>query len=193
MTSKKNKTVAKKTAASTKKSVKAPKPTATDEVIKCYKKAKNPVVEQAATEVLSHKYSNQKKPSNREVLAKIKGCKPEEVLKEEIKQVNGLVTLHQKRIESRETSFYSQPYNSYCTFMEKVPDETMDLFQDINKLTGIKASRFSTIQDTEELLKKMLFNDKLIKVKVGETKAFICLTKCILSCWSINQASLLPL
>ena len=77
--------------------------------------------------------------------------------------------------------------------MEKVPDETMDLFQDINKLTGIKASRFSTIQDTEELLKKMLFNDKLIKVKVGETKAFICLTKCILSCWSINQASLLPL
>jgi len=55
-------------------------------------------------------------------------------------------------------------------FMEKVPDKIMDLFQDINKLVGIKASRFSTIQDTEESLKQMLFNDELIKVKVGETK-----------------------
>jgi hypothetical protein len=63
--------VAKKTAASTKKSVKAPKPTATDEIIKCYKKAKNPAVEQATTEVLSHKYSNQKKPTNKEILARM--------------------------------------------------------------------------------------------------------------------------
>ncbi len=46
----------------------------------------------------------------------------------------------------------------------------MDLFQDINKLIGIKASKFRTINDTEELLKQMLFNDELIKVKVGETK-----------------------
>jgi hypothetical protein len=87
---KETKPVAKKTAASTKKSVKAPKPTtashedlklttvripkvSTDvHVIKHYKKAKNFAVEQAATEVLSHKYSNQKKPSNKEILAKIK-------------------------------------------------------------------------------------------------------------------------
>jgi hypothetical protein len=41
MAPKKNKTVAKKTAASTKKSVKAPKPTATVEIIKRHKKAKN--------------------------------------------------------------------------------------------------------------------------------------------------------
>jgi uncharacterized membrane-anchored protein YjiN (DUF445 family) len=151
---KKNKTVAKKTAASTKKSVKAPKPTATDDVIKRYKRAKTPAVEQAATEVLSQMYSNQKKPSNRGILAKIKGCKPEEVLKEEIKQVNDIVSLRKKQIESEGTllgtPFYSQPYNSYCMFMEKVPDKIMDLFQDINKLIGIKASRFSTIQDTEE-------------------------------------------
>ncbi len=52
MAPKKRNTVAKKPAASTKKSVKAPTPTATDEVIKHYKKAKNPAVEQAATEVL---------------------------------------------------------------------------------------------------------------------------------------------
>ena len=32
-----------------------------------------PAVEQAATEVLSHKYSNQKRPTNRVILAKIKG------------------------------------------------------------------------------------------------------------------------
>jgi hypothetical protein len=44
----------------------------------------------------------------------------------------------------------------------------MDLFQDINKLIGIKASKLSTIQDTKESLKQMLFNDELIKVKVGE-------------------------
>jgi len=128
---KKNKTVAKKTAASTKKAVKAPKPTkkavkatkptATAEIIRQYKKAKNPAVEQAATEVLSHKYSNQKRPTNRETLAKIKGCKPEEVLNEEIKQVKDLVTLRQKRIQSLGAPFYSQPYNSYCMFMEKVP------------------------------------------------------------------------
>jgi hypothetical protein len=60
------KKVTKKTAASTKKSIKVPKPTATDEelklttlrtakvsaevnVIKCYKTAKNPIAEQAAT------------------------------------------------------------------------------------------------------------------------------------------------
>jgi len=91
MAPKKNKTVAKKTAASTKKAVKAPKPavakktaastkkaikatqsTVTNEIIKRYKTAKNPEVEQAATEVLSHKYSNQKKPTNRLILAKIK-------------------------------------------------------------------------------------------------------------------------
>jgi hypothetical protein len=80
MAPKKNKAVAKKTAASTKKAVKAPKPTVakktaastkkaikatqstvTDEIIKQYKTAKNPAVEQAATEVLSHKYSNPKR------------------------------------------------------------------------------------------------------------------------------------
>jgi hypothetical protein len=129
--------VAKKTAASTKQAVKATKSIATDEIIKRYKTAKNSAVEQAATEVLSHKYSNQKRPTNREILAKIKGCKPEEVLNEEIKQVNDLVTLRQKRFESQGAPFYSQPYNSYCMFMEKVPDKIMDLFQDINKLIGI--------------------------------------------------------
>ncbi len=77
------------------------KSTATDEIIKRYKTAKNPAVEQAATEVLSHKYSNQKRPTNRLILAKIKGCKPEEVLNEEIKQVNDLVTNRQKRIEAQ--------------------------------------------------------------------------------------------
>jgi hypothetical protein len=92
--------VAKKTAASTKKSVKAPKPTATDEVIKHYRTAKNPGVEQAATEVLSHKYSNKKKPLTRNILAKIKGCKPEEGSKEEIKQVYDIVSLRKNRIES---------------------------------------------------------------------------------------------
>jgi hypothetical protein len=63
------------------------------------------VVKQAATEVLSHKYSNQKRPTNMEILAKIKGCKPEEVLKEEIQQVYDLVTLRQKRIESQGAPF----------------------------------------------------------------------------------------
>jgi hypothetical protein len=115
MVPKKNKAVAKKTAASIKKAVKAPKPAvakktvastkkaikatksaATNEIIKRYKTAKNPVVEQAATEVLSHKYSNQKRPTNREILAKIKECNPEEVLNAEIKQVKDLVTLRQK-------------------------------------------------------------------------------------------------
>jgi hypothetical protein len=120
MAPKKNKTVAKKTAASTKQSVKAPKPTATDEIIKWYKKAKNLVVEQAATEVLSHKYSNQKRPTNREIFAKIKGCKPEEVLKEEIKQVYDLVTLRQKRIESQGAPFYSQPNNLIVCLWRKL-------------------------------------------------------------------------
>ncbi len=55
-------------------------------------------------------------------------------------------------------------------FMEKVPDKIMDLFQDINQLIGIKASKFRTINDTEEALKQMLFNDELIKIKVGESK-----------------------
>ena len=91
-------------------------------------------------------------------------------MNEEIKQVNDLVTLRQKRIQSQGAPFYSQPYNSYCMFMEKVPDKIMDLFQDINKLIGIKASKFRTINDTEEALKQMLFNDELIKIKVGETK-----------------------
>jgi hypothetical protein len=54
--------------------------------------------------------------------------------------------------------------------MEKAPDEIMDLFHDINKLIGIKASKFTTINDTKEALKQMLFNDELIKVKVGKTK-----------------------
>ena len=165
MAPKKNKAVAKKTAASTKKAVKAPKPAAakktaastkkaikaaksaaTDEIIKRYKTAKNPAVEQAATEVLSHKYSNQKRPTNREILAKIKGCQPEEVSNDEIKQVKNLVTVRQKRIQSQGVPFYSQPYNSYCMFMERVPDKIIDLFQDINKLIGIKAS--SSVQLT---------------------------------------------
>jgi hypothetical protein len=152
MAPKKNKAVAKKAAASTKKAVKAPKP-AVDEIIKRYKTAKNPVVEQAATEVLSHKYSNQKRPTNREILAKIKECKPEEVLNEEIKQVKDLVTLRQKQIQSQGAPFYSQPYNSFCMFMEKVPDKIMDLFHGINELIGIKASKFRTINDTKEALK----------------------------------------
>jgi hypothetical protein len=91
-------------------------------------------------------------------------------LNEEIKQVNDLVTLRQKRIETQGAPFYSQPYNSYCMFIEKVTDKLMDLFQDINKLIGIKGSKFRTINDTEEALKQMLFNDELIKIKVGETK-----------------------
>ncbi|MFN9980124.1 MAG: hypothetical protein ACK53Y_09435, partial [bacterium] len=62
-----------------------------------------------------------------------------------IKQVNDLVTLRQKRIESQGAPFYSQPYNSYCMFMEKVPEKIMVLFPDINNLIVIKASRFSTI------------------------------------------------
>jgi len=170
MAPKKKTIVAKKTPASTKKSVKVPKPTATDEVIKCYKTAKNPAIEQAATEIISHKYSDQKKPETKDILAKIKVCKPEEVLKEEIQQVKDIVYLCQKCIKSQGTPFYSQPYNSYCMFMEKVPDKIMDLFNDINKLIRIKASRFSTIQDTKESLKQMLFNDELIKITVGETK-----------------------
>jgi hypothetical protein len=68
MAPKKNKTVAKKTAASTKKAVKAPKPTvtkstATDEVIKRYKTAKNPAVEQ-----LLQKYSPISTPIKRDLL-----------------------------------------------------------------------------------------------------------------------------
>ena len=55
MAPKKNKAVAKKTAASTKKAIKATQSNATNEIIKRYKTAKNPAVEQAATEVLSHK------------------------------------------------------------------------------------------------------------------------------------------
>jgi uncharacterized membrane-anchored protein YjiN (DUF445 family) len=112
MAPKKNKTVAKKTAASTKKAVKATQSTATNEIIKRYKTAENPAVEQAATEVLSHKYSNQKRPTNREILAKIKRCKPEEVSNDEIKQVKDLVTVRQKRIQSQGVPFYSQPYSS---------------------------------------------------------------------------------
>jgi hypothetical protein len=54
--------------------------------------------------------------------------------------------------------------------MEKVPDKIMDLFPDINKLIGIKASRLISIQDTKESIKQILFNDELIKIKVDQIK-----------------------
>jgi hypothetical protein len=54
--------------------------------------------------------------------------------------------------------------------MEKIPDKIMDLFPDINKLIGIKASRFISIQDTKESIKQILFNDELIKIKVDQIK-----------------------
>jgi len=54
--------------------------------------------------------------------------------------------------------------------MEKIPDKIMDLFPDINKLIGIKASRLISIQDTKESIKQILFNDELIKIKVDQIK-----------------------
>ena len=41
--------------------VRTPKLSADVNIIKRYKTAKNPAVKQAATEIISHKYSNQKK------------------------------------------------------------------------------------------------------------------------------------
>jgi len=55
-------------------------------------------------------------------------------------------------------------------FMEKVPEKIMVLFPDINNLIAIKSSRFSTVKETKESLKQMLFNDELIKITVGETE-----------------------
>jgi hypothetical protein len=76
--------------------VRTPKLSADVNIIKRYKTAENPAVKQAATEIFSHKYSDQKKPITRNVSAKIKGCKPEVVLQVDIKQVNDIVSLQQK-------------------------------------------------------------------------------------------------
>jgi hypothetical protein len=85
--------VTKKTAASTKKSIKVPKPTATDEelklttlrtakvsaevnAIKCYKTAKNPIVEQAATVYSPISTLNKRNHLLETFLLKLRGVHP---------------------------------------------------------------------------------------------------------------------
>jgi hypothetical protein len=79
MAPKKKKPVEKKVVSSTKKAAKASKPTAETPVIKRYKKASNPAVEQAVTELLSHKYSTDETPTVRKILASIKKSQPDQV------------------------------------------------------------------------------------------------------------------
>ncbi len=121
MAPKKKKLVEKKVVSSTKKAAKASKPTAKTTVMKRYKKARNPAVEQAVTELLSHKYSIDETPTVREILACIKKSQPDQVNGREIKQVHDLFHLRKKRIEVSDAPFYLQPYNSYCMLMKKVP------------------------------------------------------------------------
>jgi hypothetical protein len=166
MAPKKKKLVEKKVVSSTKKAAKASKPTAETPVMKRYKKARNPVVEQAVTELLSHKYSIDVTPTVREILARIKECLPNQVNDREIKQVWDLLHLRKKCIGLTEISFYNQPYNKYCMLMEKVPDDLYKIFGLINSAIANRITRFRTIKDTNDSLKQLLFNDELIKIKV---------------------------
>jgi hypothetical protein len=122
MAPKKKKPVEKKVVSSTKKAAKANKPTA-ESPVKRYRRAKNPAVEQAVTELLSHKYSINETPAAREILARIKRCEPNQVDDKEIKQVHDLFYLRKKRIEVSDAPFYHQPHYSYCMLMAKVPDD----------------------------------------------------------------------
>ena len=166
MAPKKKKLVEKKVVSSTKKAAKASKPTAETPVMKRYKKARNPVVEQAVTELLSHKYSIDETPTVREVLARIKDCLPNKVNDREIKQVHDLFHLRKKRIEVSDAPFYLQPYNSYRMLMKKVPDDLYKIFGQINAAIAKKIKKFRTINDTNDSLKQLMFNDELIKIKV---------------------------
>jgi hypothetical protein len=71
MAPKKKKPVEKKVVSSMKKAAKASKPTAEAPVMKRYKKASNPAVEQAVTELLSHKYSIDETPTVRKILDQV--------------------------------------------------------------------------------------------------------------------------
>jgi hypothetical protein len=158
MAPKKKKPVEKKVVSSTKKAVIASKPTAETPVMKRYKKASNPAVEQAVTELLSHKYSIDETPTVRKILASIKKSLPDQVNSREIKQVHDLFHLCKKRIEVTETPFYLQPYNKYCMSMEKVPDDLYKIFGPINSAIAKKFNTFCTIKDTNDSLKQLLFN-----------------------------------
>jgi hypothetical protein len=166
MAPKKKKLGEKKVVSSTKKAAKASKPTAETPVMKRYKKARNPAVEQAVMELLSHKYSIDITPRVREILARIKECLPNQVNDREIKQVWDLLHLRKKRIGLTEIPFYNQPYNKYCMSMEKVPDDLYKIFGLINSAIANRINRFHTIKDTNDSLKQLLFNDELIKISV---------------------------
>jgi hypothetical protein len=149
-----------------KKVAKASKLTAVTPVMKRYKKASNPAVEQAVTELLSHKYSIDETPTVREILARIKDCLPNQVNDSEIKQVHDLFHLRKKRIEVSNAPFYHQPYNSYCMLMKKFSIYLFNSFGLINAAIAKKFNKFRTIQDTNDSLKQLLFNDELVKIKV---------------------------
>jgi hypothetical protein len=166
MAPKKRKPVEKKVVSSTKKPVKASKPTAETQVMKRYKKANNPAVEQAVTEYLSHKYSIDETPTVRAILARIKDCLPDQVNSREIKQVHDLFHLRKKCIEVTETPFYLQLYNKYCMSTKKVPDDLYKIFGLINVAIAKKVKKFRTISDTNDSLKQLLFNEELIKINV---------------------------
>ena len=134
--------------------------------MKRYRTAKNPAVEQAVTELLSHKYSIDETPTVREILARIKKCLPNQVNDREIKQVHDLFYLRKKRIEVSDAPFYHQPHYSYCMLMAKVPDDLYKIFGQINAAITKKIKKFRTINDTNDSLKQLLFNDELIKIKV---------------------------
>ncbi len=85
--------------------------------------------------------------------------------KKEIRQTHDLLSVHGKHIDLPEVPFYSQPYNSYCMLMEKVPDHLMEIFPEINLAISNMASKFCTNRETNETFKKMLFNRELIKIK----------------------------
>jgi hypothetical protein len=123
-------------------------------------------VEQAVTELLSHKYYIDKTPTVREILARIKKSQPDQVNDREIKQVHDLFHLRKKRIEVSDAPFYLQPYNSYCMLMKKVPIYLFNSFGLINAAIAKKFNKFRTIQDTNDSLKQLLFNDELVKIKV---------------------------
>jgi hypothetical protein len=158
MAPKKKKPVEKKVVSSTKKAVIASKPTAETPVMKRYKKASNPAVEQAVMELLSHKYSIDETPTVRKIL--------DQVNSREIKQVHDLFNLCKKRIEVAETPFYLQPYNKYCMSMKKVPDDLYKIFGPINVAISKQFNRFHTIKDANDSLKQLLFNEELIKINV---------------------------
>jgi hypothetical protein len=166
MPPKKKKPLEKKVVSSTIKAAKASKPTAETPVMKRYRKAKNPAVEKAVTELLSHKYSINETPAVREILARIKKCLPNQVNDREIKQVHDLFYLRKRRMEDSDAPFYKQPYYSYCMLMAKVPDDLFNSFGQINAAIEKKIKKFRTIKDTNDSLKQLLFNDELMKINV---------------------------